>query len=97
MNHFNTFLDEHPIKLIHFFIENGEVTSYSHYVEQTGWAYYKTHNTNAFRLDPSVVEVNSVGTFQAFKYFTEYMTHITVRLLGSGNYTIQELRIADPV
>lgn len=71
--------------------EKGKVKGYTKSTELKGWAYNKTHVTFADRLDPSVVEVDSVGTFVALKWFKEYKTHITIRLLGSGDYRVTRL------
>lgn len=75
---------------------SGKVNTYTKYAALEGPTYYKTHVTTATRLDPSVVEVHSEGNFEAFRYFTEYKTAITIRLLGSGTYTVTEARIIDP-
>lgn len=75
---------------------NGQVYSYTKYSQLEGASYYKTHSTSGTRLDPSIVDVHSNGNFEAFRYFTEYKTAITIRLTGSGTYRVTELRIINP-
>lgn len=79
-----------------FVYGNGKVSSYTKYAELVGAMYYKSHDTTGVVLDPSVIEVHSDATFEAFRYFTEYKTLITIRLLGSGDYRVTELKIVNP-
>lgn len=76
---------------------NGQVYSYTKYSALVGAAYYKSHSTYGSRLDSSIVDVHSNGTFEAFRYFTEYKSAITIRLTGSGTYRVTELRLINPL
>lgn len=69
--------------------------TYSYDAFLYGSFYGKTHSTKATRLDPSVVEISSMGTFKALKYApVEYNTHIKVELYGSGTYRLMESKLA---
>lgn len=68
---------------------SGKVGKYSYEVILNGALYGKTHSTKATRLDPSVVQISSVGKFKALKYApVEYTTNIIVELYGSGTYRL---------
>ncbi len=73
---------------------SGKVGNYSYDAILNGPFYGKTDSTKATRLDPSVVEVSSVGKFKALKYSpVEYTTHIRVGLYGSGTYRLMRASI----
>jgi len=72
----------------------GKVGSYSYEALLKGPLYGKTETTKATELDPSVVEVSSVGKFRALKYApVEYTTNIKVELYGSGTYRVMRATI----
>ncbi|AHN23938.1 hypothetical protein [Lysinibacillus varians] len=74
---------------------SGKVGNYSYDAFLYGSFYGKTHSTRATRLDPSVVEISSMGTFKALKYApVEYNTHMKVELYGSGTYRLMESKLA---
>lgn len=69
--------------------------NYSYDAFLYGSFYSKTHSTKATRLDPSVVEISSMGVFKALKYApVEYNTHMKVELYGSGTYRLMESKLA---
>lgn len=64
-------------------------------VEVTGWAYDKSHDTPPIdKLDASVWEVKSTGTFKALKVLKEWKTYLVIRLNGSGDYRITKAKIS---
>lgn len=72
-----------------FLYGSGKVGKYTKDAVLTGPFYGKSETTKGTRIDDSVVEVSSKGTFQALKYApVEYVTHIVVRLYGSGTYKL---------
>ncbi|HAJ3957193.1 hypothetical protein WD019_19055 [Fictibacillus sp. Mic-4] len=76
-----------------FTVSSGKIKGATKHVDLTGWMYDKSHITTIDQLDPSVWEVDSVGTFSALKYFKEWKTHIIVKLLGSKDYRITKLSL----
>ncbi|MFX8004441.1 hypothetical protein ABTK66_18870, partial [Acinetobacter baumannii] len=77
-----------------FTYSGGKLKGATKNVELSGWAYEKSHDTPPIdKLDPSVWEVKSTGTFKALKYLKEYKTYLVVRLLGSGDYRITKAKV----
>lgn len=77
-----------------FTYDAGKLKGATKNVTLSGWAYEKSHDTPPIdKLDPSVWEVKSTGTFRGAKILKEYKTYLVVRLLGSGDYTITKAKI----
>ncbi|CDQ18561.1 hypothetical protein SAMN05192559_101827 [Halobacillus karajensis] len=71
-----------------FIYSGGKINGATKNVDMSGAMYSESHKTWIDKLDSSVWDVHSNGTFKALKYFAEYNTYISVRLLGSWDYRI---------
>jgi len=77
-----------------FTYEKGKIKANSYDAYLTGIWYGKSHTTKEHKLDPSVWEVRSRGTFKALKYTpVEYTSRVDVGLYGSGSYRVLKARI----
>ncbi|MEC3683832.1 hypothetical protein P9186_17085 [Bacillus safensis] len=77
-----------------FTYEKGKIKSNSYDVYLTGSLYGKSHDTNPYKLDKSVWEIRSTGTFTALKYTPfQYTTRLVIGLYGSGDYRVLKAKI----
>ncbi|WP_246798243.1 hypothetical protein [Bacillus spizizenii] len=77
-----------------FTYEKGKIKGNSYDVYLTGPLYSKSHSTSVSKLDPSVWEIRSSGTFKALKYTPfEYTTRVVIGLYGSGTYRVLTAKI----
>ncbi|ASF30715.1 MULTISPECIES: hypothetical protein [Bacillus amyloliquefaciens group] len=77
-----------------FTYEKGKIKGNSYDVYLTGPIYSKSHSTSVSKLDPSVWEIRSSGTFKALKYTPfEYTTRVVIGLYGSGSYRVLTAKI----
>lgn len=77
-----------------FTYEKGKLKSSSYDAYLTGMFYSKSHSTKQHKLDPSVWEIRSRGTFKALKYTpVEYSSRVDVGLYGSGDYRVLKAKI----
>lgn len=77
-----------------FTYEKGKIKSNSYDVYLSGPLYGKSHSTKTHKLDKSVWEIRSTGTFKALKYTPlEYTTRLVIGLYGSGDYRVLKAKI----
>ncbi|MEK5501018.1 hypothetical protein [Bacillus sp. FSL M8-0168] len=77
-----------------FTYEKGKIKANSYDVYLTGPLYSKSHDTTPFKLDKSVWEIRSTGTFKLLKYTPlEYTTRLVIGLYGSGDYRVLKAKI----